>query len=141
MYILDTNILSAMMRPEQVPEVARWMAAQDEQQLFTTSVSQSEIFAGLAIMADGRRRLEFEKAASDMFEEFKERVLPFDSVAAMAYAELYALRRRAGRPASSQDLMIAAIALTAGADVVTRDTGGFEGCGLTVVNPWKLDHP
>ena len=137
MFILDTNILSAMMRPDRVPEVAAWMDAQDEQHLFTTTVSQAEIFAGLTIMADGRRRRDLEKTAREMFDDFEERLLPFDSGAAMAYAELFAIRRRAGRPAAPQDLMIAAIACAQGAGVVTRDVSGFEGCGLTLINPWE----
>lgn len=137
MLILDTNVLAAMMRAEGVPEVATWMDAQDEQHLFTTTVSQAEIFAGLTIMAEGRRRHDLEKAAREMFDDFEGRLLSFDSGAAMAYAELSAIRRRAGRPASPHDLMIAAIASAQGADVVTRDVSGFEGCGITIINPWK----
>ena len=137
MFILDTNILSAMMRLDRTPEVAGWLDAQDERQLFTTTVSQAEILSGLAIMADGRRRREFEETAGEMFNEFEERILPFDSNAAMAYAELFALRRQAGRPTAPQDLMIAAIARANSARMVTRDTGDFEGCGLTLINPWE----
>jgi predicted nucleic acid-binding protein len=136
MFILDTNALSAMMRLDRAPEVAGWLDAQDERQLFTTSVSQAEILSGLAIMADGRRRREFEKTASEMFDEFDERILPFDSTAAITYAELFALRRRAGRPTTPQDLMIAAIARANDASMVTRNTADFEGCGLTLINPW-----
>jgi predicted nucleic acid-binding protein len=87
-------------------------------------------------MADGRRRREFEKTASEMFDEFDERILPFDSTAAITYAELFALRRRAGRPTTPQDLMIAAIARANDASMVTRNTADFEGCGLTLINPW-----
>lgn len=137
MFILDTNVLAAMMRAEGVPEVAAWMDAQDEQHLFTTTVSQAEIFTGLTIMAEGRRRHGLEKAARKMFDDFEGRLLSFDSGAAMAYAELFAIRRRAGRPASPHDLMVAAIASAQGADVVTRDVSGFEGCGITIINPWK----
>ena len=136
MFILDTNILSAMMRLDRVPEVAGWLDAQDEQQLFTTTVSQAETLASLAIMADGRRRRDFEQTASAMFDEFEARILPFDSDAALIYADLFALRRRAGRPTAPQDLMIAAIALANGGRMVTRNTGDFEGCGLTLINPW-----
>ncbi len=136
-FILDTNILSAMMRPGRVPEVAGWLNAQDERQLFTTTISQAEILSGLAVMPTGRRRQEFENTAGEMFDEFEARILPFDSDAAVVYAELFALRRQAGRPTAPQDLMIASIARASGARMVTRDTGGFEGCGLTVVNPWE----
>jgi toxin FitB len=139
MFILDTNILSAMMRLGGDPEVASWLDTQDERQLFTTAVSQAEILSGLAIMPAGRRRQAFERAAGEMFDEFEERILPFDSTAATDYVELFALGRGAGRPAAPQDLMIAAIARTNSACMVTRDTGGFEGCGLTLINPWE-DH-
>jgi predicted nucleic acid-binding protein len=88
-------------------------------------------------MAEGRRRLELQAAARAMFvEDFDGRVLPFDSEAAIAYAKIFAARRRAGRPAATLDLMIASVALSRGASVVTRDTSGFEGCGVTLINPW-----
>jgi predicted nucleic acid-binding protein len=135
-FVLDTNILSAMMKLRPEPEVASWMAGQDEALLFTTTISCAEILAGLAVLADGRRRRTLEEAARAMFEEFDGRVLPFEIDAASAYAELFAARRRAGRPAATLDLMIASIARCHDAQVVTRDVGGFEECGLTVINPW-----
>lgn len=138
MYVLDTNVLSAMMGPRPVPEVAAWIDSQDEDLLFTTAISQAEILSGIAIMADGRRRLDLATAAQAIFaEDFTGRVLPFDGEAALAYAELFAVRRRSGRPAATLDLMIAAVARSHGAGVVTRDASGFEGCGLTLINPWK----
>jgi len=82
MFVLDTNILSAMMRPERVPEVAAWMDAQDEESLFTTSISHAEIFAGLAVMPDGRRRRMLQETADAMFGVFEGRVMPFDTDAA-----------------------------------------------------------
>jgi len=68
MFVLDTNILSAMMRLDRMTEVAAWMAGQDEGALYTTAVSHAEIFSGLAIMADGRRRRALERAADEMFD-------------------------------------------------------------------------
>lgn len=137
MFVLDTNILSAMMRRERVPEVATWIAGQNEDKLFTTAISRAEIFAGLAVMAQGRRRRDLEATARDMFEEFDGRVLPFDIEAATAYADLFASRRQSGRPAATLDLMVASIARAHAASIVTRDTGGFEGCGLSLINPWQ----
>ena len=88
-------------------------------------------------MADGRRRRDLETAARAMFmEDFEGRVLSFDMAAAEAYADLFALRRRAGRATAAVDLMMASVARCRGASVVTRDTNGFDGCGLTVINPW-----
>lgn len=136
MFLLDTNILSAMMSTQPVPEVAAWVAGQQVEQLFTTSVSQAEILSGLAIMREGRRRRDLEAAARAMFiEDFEGRVLPFGTEAVAAYADLFAARRRAGRPTATLDLMIASVAQSRGASVVTRDVSGFEGCGLTVINP------
>jgi predicted nucleic acid-binding protein len=141
MFILDTNVLSAMMRLDRVPEVADWLDAQDEQQLFTTAICQAEILSGLAIMPDVRRRRDIEISADEMFGDFGKRILPFDSDAAIVYADLFALRRRAGRPTAPHDLMIAAIARANGARVVTRNTSDFEGCELTLVNPWDVAPP
>jgi hypothetical protein len=139
MFVLDTNILLAMMRLQLEPQVATWIAAQPPDLLFTTSLSQAEILSGLAIMAEGRRRGDLEAAAHVMFlEDFDGRVLPFDTKAATAYAEIFAARRRTGRPAATLDLMIASIARSHGASVVTRDTGGFEGCGIALINPWQM---
>ena len=136
MYLLDTNVLSAMMQLERVTQVAAWMGQQDEDLLFTTAISQAEIFSGLAIMPEGRRRRELEATAREMFDEFEDRVLPFDTEAAGAYAELFARRRQAGRPIAMPDLMIASIAYAHGASVVTGDRGGFEECGVAVIDPW-----
>ena len=139
MFVLDTNILSAMMSLRPSAEVAAWVDGQPEELLFTTSISQAEILSGLAIMPDGRRRHDLEVAAAAMFsEDFEGRVLPFDMEAAAAYADIFAARRRGGRPTATLDLMIASVARSHGASVVTRDTGGFEDCGLALINPWAV---
>ena len=138
MFILDTNILSALMAPEQAPQVTAWVSDQPRSTLFTTAISHAEILAGIAVMPDGRKRDALRAAAGSMFEEeFQGRVLPFDSHAAEAYAEILAARRQAGRPIGPLDNLIAAIAASRKAAVVTRDLRGFEGCGLTLVNPWE----
>jgi predicted nucleic acid-binding protein len=138
MFVLDTNILSAIMGAQPVPEVAAWIAGQPEHLLFTAAVCQAEILSGLAVMAEGRRRLALEAAARAIFtDDFEGRVLPFDTVAAAAYADIFAARRRAGRPAAPLDLMIAAVARAKGASVVTRDISGFEDCGVPLINPWE----
>jgi predicted nucleic acid-binding protein len=138
MFILHTNVLSAVMVADPAPAVAAWMAAQPPELLFTAAVCQAEILAGIAILPEGRRRTGLEAAARAMFrDDFAGRVLPFDTLAAVSYADLFAARRRAGRPAAMADLIIAAIARARGASVVTRDAGGFEGCGLTLIDPWS----
>lgn len=137
MFVLDTNILSAMMSTAPAPEVAAWVSGQPTELLFTAAICQAEILSGLAIMPEGRRRLDLEAAARAMFaEDFEGRVLPFDTEAATAYADIFAARRRAGRPAATIDLMIAAVTRSQGASVVTRNVADFEGCGVSIVNPW-----
>jgi predicted nucleic acid-binding protein len=90
------------------------------------------------VLPKGRRRDGLQIAAAAMFrEDFVGRVLPFDTGAAAMYAELFAARRRAGRPPATVDLIIASVARVHSASVVTRDAGGFVECGLTVIDPWK----
>lgn len=137
MFVLDTNVLSAIMGSQPVPEVATWIANQPDELLFTTAICQAEILSGLAIMPEGRRRLTLEAAARATFnDDFRGRILPFEETAATAYAQIFAARRLAGLPTAAVNLMIAAVARTRGASVVTRDTAGFAGCGVAVVNPW-----
>ena len=138
MFILDTNVLSAIMGSQPVPEVAAWVAAQPEERLFTTSVCQAEILAGVEILPEGRRRRILEAASQAIFaDDFDGRILPFDAKAASFYAEIFAARKRAGKPTATTDLMIASIARANGATMITRNTVDFEGCGLTLINPWE----
>lgn len=138
MFILDTNVLSNAMAAQPASAVAAWIAGQPPELLFTASICQAEILSGIAILPEGRRRASLEMAAKAMFgDDFAGRVLPFDGEAAIAYAEVFSARRRAGRAAATADLMIAAIARTKGASVVTRDIGDFEDCGLTLIDPWS----
>ena len=137
MFILDTNVLSTVIAAQPAPPVAAWMLAQPSKLLFTASVCQAEILAGIAVMPHGRRRETLDTAARTMFEnDFADRVLPFDQEAAIAYGDLFAARSRVGCPPSTADLMIASIARAKGARVVTRDVRDFEHCGLTVIDPW-----
>ena len=137
MFLLDTNILSAMMRAGPVPEVAAFMSSHPSEHLFTASTCQAEILAGLAIMPEGRRRLALVAAAHAMFrDDFEGRVLPFDTAAAVIYADIFAARRRTGRPVATADLMIASVARSRGASVVTRNVADFDECGVGIVNPW-----
>jgi predicted nucleic acid-binding protein len=136
--VLDTNVLSELMRAEPAAAVFAWVAAQPRASLYTTSVSKAEILYGIAVLPEGRRRAVLAAAADAVFaDDFVGRVLPFDEAAAVHYAEIVALRRGEGRPIEAFDAQIAATAIVAGADVATRDVRGFEGCGLTVINPWE----
>ena len=137
MIILDTNVVSELMKPTPATVVQRWTAAQPASGLYTTSITQAEILHGVILLPSGRRRKSFESAAEAMFlEDFVGRVLPFGSDAARPYAEIAAARRRAGRPISHFDAQIAAIARASGAAVATRNVADFEGCGVKVIDPW-----
>ena len=111
MLMLDTNMLSEIMRPEPEGKVADWILRQPSDGLFTAAVCQAEFLSGLAIRPSGRRRADLEEAARAMFaDDFGGRILPSDNGAASAYAEVFAARRKVGRPSDTIDLMLAAIA-------------------------------
>jgi len=136
--VLDTNVLSELMRPAPSERVVRWVAAQPATSLYTTSVTQAEILHGIMLLPSGRRRIALEAAAEAMFsEDFGGRVLPFGSEAAHPYARIAAERRRAGRPISHFDAQIAAIARSAGAEIATRNVADYDACGVQVINPWE----
>ena len=137
MIILDTNVLSELMRPRPNPAVVEWMAAQPASGLFTTSITQAEILHGIRLLPAGRRRSALETATVAMFaEDFDGRILGFGTDAAAPYARLAAERRRAGRPISHLDAQIAAIAHTVGAALATRNLVDFQDLGLRLVDPW-----
>ena len=138
MIVLDTNVLSELMRPVPEATVANWVATQSAASLFTTTITQAEILHGVLLLSKGRRRDAIEAAADAMFEEdFAGRILPFSSDAAHAYAEIAVARRQSGRPISQFDAQIAAIANATGAAVATRNVPDFEGCGIKVIDPWQ----
>lgn len=138
MIILDTNVLSEVMRPTPSTIVESWLASQSMGRLFTTAVTQAEIFYGLALLPAGQRRAGMTAAAENMFaEDFAGRVLAFDPAAAHEFADIAATRRMAGRPIMPLDAQIAAIARSRHATVATRNVADFADCGVTLVNPWN----
>ena len=113
-----------------------WVARQAPR-VFLSAVTEAELRYGVAIMPMGRRRDSLALTLARILDEdFAGRVLSFDSSAAKAYATIAAERRSAGRPIEPADCQIAAIARSLGASVATRDTRGFEGCGVDVIDPW-----
>jgi predicted nucleic acid-binding protein len=136
--VLDTNVISELMRPKPHPGVLAWVMAQSRAQLCTTHINQAEILYGIAALPAGRRRNALAAAAEAMFaEDFAGRILSFGAAAATRYPEIVLARRRAGSPIEGFDALIAATALAAGAYVATRDVRGFTGCGLTLIDPWS----
>ena len=138
MHILDTNVISELMRPEPDGRVIGWVSEQPGGSLFTTAVSEAELRYGMALLPPGQRRGLLMEALNQMMEEdFSGRILPFDRSAARAYADIVATRRQRGRPITQFDAQIAAIARSRDAGMVTRNDRDLGDCGLAVFNPWE----
>lgn len=136
MILLDTNVLSELMRPHPEEAVLRWMASQSAAALYVSSISYAEILFEIGVLPEGKRRRALAEQAQAMFtEDFAGRVLSFDPVAAPAYAAIAARRRQSGHPIQPLDGMIAAIAQAHGAALATRDRD-LAGCGVPVIDPW-----
>ena len=139
MLVLDTNEASELMRPDPAPAVAAWIADREARDMYLTAISEAELLYGISIMPTGRRRDRLTAAMTRWLDlGFLERILPFDSAAARAYADMVADRRLAGRPIGQADCQIAAIAHSKGAVLVTRNVRDFEGMGVEVGNPWSV---
>lgn len=140
MLVIDTNVASELMRPAPTPSVAAWIAERDASAMYLTAVSEAELRFGIAILPEGRRRTALEAAMHRWLEiGFAERILPFDSAAARAYAAIAADRRGVGRPIGDADCQIAAISRSRGASLVTRNVRDFEGTGVDVLDPWTTE--
>ena len=138
MILLDTNILSELMRAAPEAAVEQWLADQPAASVFISAITEAELRYGLALMPPGKRRSALAIEIENMLgEDFSGRILPFDSPAAVAFAEIAAERRQAGRPISQADAQIAAIARSRGAALATRNVPDFEGCGVEIINPWS----
>ncbi|MCY3852090.1 MAG: type II toxin-antitoxin system VapC family toxin [Gammaproteobacteria bacterium] len=139
MIILDTNVISELMRDSPHPIMLTWLNEQPSRALFSTAVNEAEILSGIAVLPEGKRRNRLAVAASHVFEKlFVNRILPFDSSAAIAYAEIASERRASGHPISHFDAQVSAIARSRNAAIATRNTKDFENTGLHVINPWIL---
>ena len=138
MILLDTNVLSELMRPMPDPKVVRWLDAWPEWDVWICAVTVAEIRLGISLLPAGKRKELLLDLAEQMFQEdFSDRCLPFDCEAAFEYALIVAERNRQGRPISVEDAQIAAIAGTAGLALATRNTKDFSGVkGLKLVDPW-----
>ena len=137
MFLIDTNVIWELMRPDPAPAVLAWFGDQDTMTLHLSAVSEAELRRGVAILPDGKRRDRLIAAIDAMIaEDFAGRVLPFNSAAAVAFAAIFVDRRNAGRPISFPDCQIAATARANGATVATRNVADFKGCGVEVIDPW-----
>ncbi|MEQ8690201.1 MAG: type II toxin-antitoxin system VapC family toxin [Pseudomonadales bacterium] len=137
MIVLDTNVLSETLRPAPAPEVMAWLASQRSSALFTTTITRAELLYGVQLLPDGQRKDSFLSAIQGIFDhDLAGQVLSFDSAAADVFARFAASRKLAGRPISQFDAMIAAIAVSRGATLATRDSKDFNDCGVELINPW-----
>ena len=142
-FLLDTNVLSELMRERPAAAVVEWFALHTQAAIYTSAITQAEILTGIALLPTGKRRTALAVAAEQMFEQdFAENCLAFDVAAAKNYAVLVAGRTRQGQPISTEDAQIAAIALAAGLVVATRNTKDFENMDrLMLANPWQAATP
>ena len=137
MIILDTNVVSELMRAVPSPAVEKSLSKYFAEELYSTSVTLAEILYGVELLPMGKRKLELSAGADRLFKiVLGGRTLPFDDLAAQYFSHIAADRRRGGRPMAEFDAQIAAIVRANNATLATRNTADFEGCGIRLVNPW-----
>jgi hypothetical protein len=138
MIVLDTNVLSELMRPRPAAAVVEWVQSHPSLSLYTTTVTMAEVLHGVLRLPEGSRRDSLRAAAEAMFDEdLRGRVLPFDTASARAFAEIVVARRRSGRPISHEDAQIAAVTRANGAKLATHNVSDFRDCGVVLVDPWS----
>ena len=137
MIVVDTNVLSELMRPAPSPAVAGWIRARPGGELYTTAITVAEIRYGIERLPSGHRREMLRTTADDVFAAFEEQVLPFDAAAAVQYAVVVAKRDEAGMPIDGFDAQIAAICRVHQATLATLNIRDFRGTGLDTVDPWQ----
>ena len=139
MIVLDTNVVSELMRPTPYATVLAWLNNQPADTLWLNSVVVSELLYGVARLPDGKRRAQLAQAVQAMLsEDFSGRVLSFDFEAAVVFADLVAMRERQGQPVEVADAQIASICVAHGATLATRNIKHFHGLGLSLVDPWVV---
>ena len=137
MIIVDTNVVSELMRPSPSRQVRNWVSAQAPGELCTTAITVAEIRYGLERLADGRRKQSLLSAVTEVFAAFSDYIQPFDADAAIWYATIVARRDRLGLPIDGFDAQIAAICRIRGAALATRNAKDFRETGIDVIDPWQ----
>ncbi|QDZ40740.1 type II toxin-antitoxin system VapC family toxin [Euhalothece natronophila Z-M001] len=138
MIILDTNVISEMMRPQPNFQVMSWLRGFPVEELAITAVSIAEISYGLKRLPEGRRRDSLQwRFQMFIAQGFSNRIFPFDEKAAEVYADIIVNRQQKGKPIEVMDAMIASIALLKTATLATRNVSDFQNCGLELINPWE----
>lgn len=138
MIVLDTNVLSELMRPAPEQAVIAWMDRQDPAMLFLTAITVAEILLGIGRLPESKRKAGLRELGVALIDEdFAGRIIPFDETAAACYAEMVCERQRSGRPIGMANAQIAAICRTLdGVTLATRNSLDFDGLGLDLTNPW-----
>ena len=137
MIVLDTNVISELVKMAPDSRVMAWINQQHREALFLPTVALAELFEGVAILPEGRRKRDLQDAIDRRVSEFNDRVLPFDAEAARRYAQLYAAARSSGLGFPLPDAYIAAIASSRSFAVASRDTGPYMAGGIHVIDPWQ----
>ncbi len=137
MIILDTNVIAELMREDPDSHVAAWIQGMAVQKLALTAIAIAEILRGIERLPKGKRREKLEQSFKEFIQKgFRGRIFPFDEESAYLYGGIATGREKAGLSVDPVDLMIAAIAKKLQASIATRNIKDFEGCGLTLINPW-----
>ena len=138
MIVIDTNVLSELMRPRPAPEVLAWISTVSPGDAATTSITIAEIGQGLRRLPRGKHRALLEETFESLLAELDREVLPFDIEAAEHYARIAEQREASGKHVDPLDCMIAAICACRGAALATRNRRDFDGTGLDIINPWDV---
>ncbi len=137
MIVLDTNVVSEMMRAAPAELVVAWVDGQSAVEVHLTAITVAELLYGVARLTDGQRKTELARRIEAMLsEDFDHRVLPFDETAAAHYADIVVRRERAGRPISTADAQIAATCRSHRAMLATRNIDDFADTGIEIADPW-----
>lgn len=135
--VLDTNVLSELMKAVPDERVLRWFDAHATAEFATTAINEAELLSGIALLPEGRKKRRLADATKAMIrDELGGRVFAFDSNAADALAMIVRSRTRKGKPIDFQDACIAGICKARGASILTRDRIGFDATGIVVIDPW-----
>lgn len=138
MIIIDTNVLSEIMRPHPNMTVVKWLDSLRQREVGVTSVTVGEILYGIGLLPEGKRQKRLIQAATSTFDEdFAGRIFSFDGHAAVEYADIVIRRERAGRPISMPDAQIAAICRVNRCGLATRNIKDFEGTGVDLIDPFE----
>jgi predicted nucleic acid-binding protein len=137
MIVLDTNVLSEVIKPGPSDRVLRWWVNQGSESLFVSTITQAEMLLGAELLPQGKRKTKLIESIESLFlVDLRGHILPFDIEAARIYAQLAAAREKMGRRIAQSDAMIAAIVRSQNATLATRNIADFENCGIRLINPW-----